>query len=170
MNTKGADKRSVLTRESTFFIKAQSVGLSALAIDWCVSNGVFWLSDVSKLATGSGLCAGGVTSFLLNRFWTYESTLERSQDQLKRFLLVWAGSFILNMMSTELLFNIVELPYTLSRLFSAVAVSVIFNFLMNRFFVFGKGSRLLNVKNENNAEVCIEGKAQEQNFNRSGDA
>jgi len=120
-------KRSILT------------SLFTTALDFGVLTGLVELFGVNYvLATFLGTVVGATSNFLINRHWSFEAADGRAHWQFVRFVPVQAGSSALQTLGVWLVTNFAHLPYTVSKLIVAAAVYLVWNYPMNRFFVFGK--------------------------------
>lgn len=97
------------------------------------------------IATFCGTVAGATSNFLINRVWSFEATNRTSHGharwQLVRFLPVQAGSSGLQTLGVWGFTERAHLPYLGSKLVVAVLVYILWNYPMNRWFVFRKFSR-----------------------------
>jgi putative flippase GtrA len=96
------------------------------------------------LGTFCGTVAGATSNFLINRVWSFEATNKSSHGgahwQLVRFLPVQAGSSGLQTLGVWGFTERAHLPYLGSKLVVAVLVYILWNYPMNRWFVFRRSS------------------------------
>lgn len=88
---------------------------------------------ISNIISGS---LGAVVNFTINRYWTFDSTSAPVGKQLAKFVLVVIGSIFLK--STGILFLVDHFslnPYY-SKIIVEILVSLGFNFLMQKYWVF----------------------------------
>lgn len=88
------------------------------------------------LATLLGTVVGATSNFFINRHWSFQASGGRARWQMVRFLPVQAGSSALQTLGVWFLTEIGMLPYFASKLVVAVVVYLIWNYPMNRYFVF----------------------------------
>jgi len=123
-------------RKSTF-IKYNIVALTATSLDFII---LVFLTEVLGtwylFSAIIGTTLGGVFAFLLERKWTFEKTTGILTNQILRYLLIWAISFFLNITFLFLLVDIFHVQYIISRIIVAALISVVFNFLTHKHFIF----------------------------------
>lgn len=122
------------------FLKAQATSLISTMIDYLVFGllheifGVWYL-----IANIIGVTSGGVTNFLLGRYWAFSSKEENIEGQALKFFIVWMGNLILN---TGFVFGLTEMLGNKNAWISKIVVSVIigigYNYVLQKFFVFKK--------------------------------
>jgi putative flippase GtrA len=89
-------------------------------------------------ATALGALVGGVTNFILARFFAYRATEAGVGGQTWRYALVSTGSLGLNAVGEHLFANILGLQYLLARVITSIIVSNAWNYPLQRFFVFSR--------------------------------
>ncbi len=89
------------------------------------------------VATAFGATAGAVTNFTLGRRWIFRGVGGGLGAQALRYAVVSGASLGLNTAGEYVLAQRLAVPYVLARLGVAVAVSLLWNFPMQRWFVFG---------------------------------
>lgn len=96
-----------------------------------------------------GATAGGIVNCLINYKFTFRM---RESSYLAigiKFFLVWLGSLLLNTFGTQYLTNVLDgsslldsvnmvdnIRFTIARILTSIVVSVFWNFLLQRYFVF----------------------------------
>jgi putative flippase GtrA len=88
------------------------------------------------LATAIGATSGGVTNFLLGRAWIFRRHSGHWATQAARYAFVSAASAGLNTLGEHLAHDLARLHYLLARVLVALVVSLLWNFPMQRWFVF----------------------------------
>src|SRR5207302_873514 len=88
------------------------------------------------LATALGAAAGAIVNFLLGRYWIFPDGRATARASALRYALVSLVSLGLNSLGEYILVSLVRIQYVLARLLVAVAVSVVWNFPMQRDFVY----------------------------------
>jgi putative flippase GtrA len=111
------------------------------ALDFGVLTGLVELFHVSYvISTFSGTVVGAVSNFTINRSWSYEASDGHARVQLVRFLPVQAGSSGLQTLGVWLFTEKAHVQYMVSKLVVATIVYLIWNYPMNRWFVFRKSA------------------------------
>lgn len=113
----------------------------AAVITTCVDYGTFFFSvEILKVwyvaATAIGALLGACTNFTLNRFWSFEATHRRVGPQAKRYALVSGGSLCLNMIGIYAFTEGLGLKYGFSKIATSITVALLFNFPLQRHYVF----------------------------------
>jgi putative flippase GtrA len=117
--------------------KHQVSSLVATGVDWLVMiAAVEWLRVSPVLATVFGAASGAIVNFRLGRTWTFRATTARASGQAWRYALVSASSLGLNALGVWVLASLLGAHYVLARLGTGLAVSLFWNFPLQRRFVF----------------------------------
>ena len=117
------------------FVKYVAVALLSAASDWLVFTAAFAVSGWPIPAQAGSRIVGGVVSFGVNKYWSFESRdHQRTLVEARRFLILFAVSYIVSLS----LFS--ALTYTgvwayWAKLITDMAC-FFFNFLMMRFWVY----------------------------------
>jgi putative flippase GtrA len=93
------------------------------------------------IATFLGTVVGSVSNFLINRHWAFEARAGAAHWQFARFLPVQGGSSGLQTLGVWLFTEHTRFRYFTSKLVVAVLVYVLWNYPMNRFFVFPRARK-----------------------------
>lgn len=148
----------ILHNDGFFFTLLRSSVSSQLCgwIDTITSFLVFSLLDLSAwLSTAIGAFVGGVFNCIINYRFTFHAYGVDWRAALAKFAFVWAGSLLLNSFGTQIVYHFVvgwdwlhatvgitdDMTFLAARLFVALMVSLCWNFLLQRNFVF-KETRL----------------------------
>jgi putative flippase GtrA len=91
------------------------------------------------VATAIGATLGGVTNFILGRAWIFRRQSGHIAGQAIRYATVSAAGAALNSFGEHLVHDQAHVQYVVARAFVAVAVSLLWNFPMQREFVFQEG-------------------------------
>ncbi len=121
----------------TSFFRYNTVAIVATGIDFStfvLLNDVFRLWYV--LSTFFSAIVGGITAFILNRNWVFNSKDKKLNNQIVKYILVWGGSIFLNTYGLYLLVENLNISEILSKVLVTVFVGITYNFLMSRFFIF----------------------------------
>ena len=124
-------------RKIISFFRAQVTALVATATDFTVM--IFFkefLGSWYMVAVVIGTLVGGFVGFMLGRYWAFISTEVRSIKQAKKYLVVMAGSFMLNVGGVYLMVEDFHFQYIIAKVVVAVIVGIGFNFFLQRYFVF----------------------------------
>jgi putative flippase GtrA len=114
--------------------------LAATAIDFgsmiaCVEG----LGMSPAGATALGATLGGVTNFALSRSWIFRRHSGSASGQALRYALVSAAGAAWNALGEHLVADRAHVQYVVARAIVAIAVSLLWNFPMQREFVFHEG-------------------------------
>jgi len=90
------------------------------------------------IGTVIGAAIGGVTNFLLGRHFTFRSQSVEVSRQALRYALVSATSLGLNALGEHAFITLFSSRYVLGRILVATAVNNLWNYPMQRFFVFAE--------------------------------
>jgi len=119
------------------FIKFNIVSLIATSVDFSVFLLLKEGFDVYYvIATFTGAVCGGITAFILNRNWVFFGRNKVFRRQIRNFLIVWAGSIFLNTTGIYILVQYLKMEEIISKVIVSVIVGVLFNFIMNKYYVF----------------------------------
>jgi putative flippase GtrA len=95
-------------------------------------------SAVTGTVVGSSL--GAVTNFLLGRGWIFRRHRGHWSGQAVRYAAVAAASAGLNALGEHVGHDVVGLQYVVARVVVSFAVGLLWNFPMQRWFVFREGT------------------------------
>lgn len=146
-------KDKILHNDGFFFTLLRSSVSSQLCgwIDTLTSFLVFaFLGLTPFLSTAIGAFVGGVLNCIINYRFTFHAYGVQWRIALTKFLFVWAGSLLLNSFGTQIVYHLVrdwdwllevtgitkDGIFLAARLFVALMVSICWNFLLQRNFVF----------------------------------
>jgi putative flippase GtrA len=115
----------------------QVASLVATAVDFGVMAAMVQLLHLRPdLATFVGAACGGITNFQLGRRWIFEAEHEGAAPQALRYAVVSGASAGWNALGVHGLHHRLGMNYLAARVLVAVAVSFLWNFSMQRYFVF----------------------------------
>lgn len=119
------------------FVRHQTGSLIASALDFSTMIAVVRFFGLHPaLATAVGAAAGATINFLLGRYWIFPSGRGTAGTSALRYALVSLVSLGLNSAGEYVLVSVARVQYVLARLIVAIAVSVVWNFPMQRGFVY----------------------------------
>jgi putative flippase GtrA len=90
-------------------------------------------------ATALGATVGAATNFALGRVWIFRRHTGHWAAQAARYALVSSGSAVWNTLGEYLLHDAALVPYVRARVVVSLAVSLCWNFPLQRRFVFREG-------------------------------
>lgn len=136
----GYIKNAVIT-----FGKAQISAWIASFVDFAVT---IILAQFAELwygySTFIGTLMGGITNCIINYKWVFHPDSINKRHVAARYMIVWTGSILLNTFGTLSLTEATGVSFIIVKAAVAVAVAVLWNYQMQRLFVFnGKLSRPL---------------------------
>ncbi|MGL5362355.1 MAG: GtrA family protein [Bosea sp. (in: a-proteobacteria)] len=114
------------------------VGVAAAVVHFGLLVGLVELFSVNPVrATLAGYVAGGVVSYALNRWLTFEATRSHSQAGW-RFGVIAFGGFLLTGVLMSLFVNRLGLPYLPMQVVTTLIVMA-FSFLGHKYWSFAEG-------------------------------
>jgi len=126
-----------LKHEMFTFYKAQMSAWVASAIDYALTILLTELCGVWYVcSTFIGALAGGVANCLINYQWVFNHEPGRRRRVALRYLVVWCVSILLNTYGTYFLTEQTGVNYIIAKAVVACAVAVLWNYQMQRLFVF----------------------------------
>lgn len=145
--------KKLLKDDSLIFTFLRSIVSSQAAswVDMAVRFSVFYFfTGVSPfLATSAGCVAGGIVNCIINYHFTFHATDTSAKAVAVKYILVWAGSLLLNSTGTQLLYRVFEnwtwlatigfKPegyFAAATLIVSLIVSWAWNFVLQRYFVY----------------------------------
>lgn len=121
------------------FIKSSAVALLATAVDYLTMVfGVESLNLHLTLAVAIGCAFGAVTSFLLGRYWAFDSRLNTIGNQAVKYLLSNLIITLANVLFVFAITKYLNLDYKVSKIIVAIFVGVFISYPLFRNYVFKK--------------------------------
>jgi putative flippase GtrA len=119
------------------FLKIQAASVAGSMADYLITIILVEGFDCWYLiANGLGNIAGIAVQFLLLRNWVFKEQKYKIQNQIIRFLLVFAGNFILSGMGIYLFTHFLRLNYLISKTITSILLGISYNYFMQKKFVF----------------------------------
>lgn len=126
------------------------VGALNTFIDLGVLNGFILLTGESDGAAflvfkGLGFTAAVINSYFWNRYWTFESSDTDKKKEFVQFIIVSLGGLVVNIVTAGVIVNVIGpqgdiAPQVWANIaaLSATAISLVWNFIGYKFWVFDK--------------------------------
>lgn len=146
-------------RHSLFmFLRAQLSAQFATLADFILTYVCFeWLGIYYVLATSIGAITGGIINCVINYKWAFATKDCQFKWVFFKYILVWIGSFILNVGGVYLLVEFMQnnthlwekasgLYLIIAKVIVSIIVSVGWNYVLHRYFVFQDAKILLRIK------------------------
>lgn len=146
-------------RHSLFmFLRAQLSAQFATLADFILTYVCFeWLGIYYVLATSIGAITGGIINCVINYKWTFATKDCQFKWVFFKYILVWIGSFILNVGGVYLLVEFMQnnthlwerasgFYLIIAKVIVSIIVSVGWNYVLHRYFVFQDAKILLRIK------------------------
>jgi putative flippase GtrA len=143
------NRRDILRKLETF-ARAQ---FSAFVCGMCDYVIMILLTEFTKIhytiSIAIACTIGAIMNFSVNKYWTFYSHKSSYKfslsQQLWRFLFVVVSSIGLKILGTYLLTAYVHIDYKISRLITDMIVSIFYNYMLQRYWVFkGEMPKVLN--------------------------
>ncbi len=124
------------------FSRSALTSLLTTALDLGTLTGLVEILGVDYvLATWIGTVVGSLSNFAINRLWAFDVRDRPGKGQFARFLLVQAGSSLLHTLGVWSFTRFLGLPYQASKIVISVLVYLVWNYPMNRWFVFRRWTK-----------------------------
>ena len=118
------------------FLKANTASLVASFCDFASSVTLHQVFKMPAVAASiAGTFVGGITNFIICRYWAFNTRGIPVHLQVKRYLPTWMGNLLLNSAGVYLLINS-GLNYILAKLITSVTVAVAYNYPLQKKYVF----------------------------------
>ena len=140
---KSTKKQSLLV-----FLRAQLSAQFATLADFVLTFVCFrWLGLYYLLATSLGSIAGGIINCVINYKWTFATKDCQFKWVFLKYVLVWVGSFVLNVGGVYVLVELMQdhthlweqassFYLMVAKIIVAVITAVGWNYVLHRYFVF----------------------------------
>jgi putative flippase GtrA len=133
-NIESADKTA---ENKKSFFRFQITALLATSIDFSVT--ILFKEILGfhySLAVAIGATCGAVTAFTINRYWVFRALEKHPAEQAFRYMLVAAGSVVLNTAGTYLVTETLRSPYLVSKAVTAMVIGFTYSYYFSKRFVF----------------------------------
>ncbi|MGW8121027.1 GtrA family protein [Roseivirga echinicomitans] len=119
------------------FLKFSAVGLSGLAIDFCITYLVKEKLRLNKyFANSLGFAFAATSNYLLNKTWTFQDTNPDAVTQFSKYILIAVIGLIINNLIIYFLVNRKERMTFYWAKLVAIIIVVLWNFIANYNFTF----------------------------------
>ncbi len=129
---------AIILRAKMFW-KAQASAFIAGIVDFgglAILVEYFHVYYAAAVAIAAGM--GAVTNFFINRYWAFQAHTHPMGGQAGRYLMVSAGSLLLNTVLVYWCTEKLGTQYMVSKLIVATAVAVFYNYPIHKFYVYAK--------------------------------
>jgi putative flippase GtrA len=124
------------------FGRSLLTSLLTTALDFATLLGLTELAGINYvLSTWIGTVVGSLANFTINKFWAFSAREAPALPAFGRFVVVQSGASALQTVGVWLLTRFGRLPYPASKLLVAAAVYLVWNYPLNRWFVFNPRHR-----------------------------
>jgi len=119
------------------FSRAQVSSALATTVDFGLLFGLVEHAGVWYVAaTAIGTLAGGITNFLVNRYWTFRASHKVWHEQAFRYAIISVSSMLLNAGGVWAVTEWFGVHYSVSVVVVSALVGLLFNFPLHRHYVF----------------------------------
>lgn len=120
------------------FLRTQLSSLLATSVDLAFTVALIEIVNFKYLiATTIGAIAGAVTNFLINKYWSFKMNDNKGlKKEGVKYLLVWFGSIFLNVLGSNAIMKLLNLPYLVSKISVSLIVGIGFNYTLQKKYVF----------------------------------
>ena len=133
------------------FCKAQISAQAATIVDFAVS---LFMAEVAGIwylySTFIGALSGGVFNCVVNYRWVFNAIGLKKKYVALKYFMVWTGSILLNTGGTYLLTELSKTHFVYSKIIVAVLVGILWNYLMQKNFVYRDMHLTEGIKRINN--------------------
>lgn len=118
----------------------QIAGFAATIVDFGVT---IFMTEVMLIwyvySNATGALFGAVANFFISSYWAFAGSKNKLFNQMWKYVLVSAGSLILNTLFVYLFTDwLFKFDYKVSKVIVAITVAWTYNFLLMRLYVFKK--------------------------------
>ncbi len=125
------------------FLRANASSGVATALDWALVTALVWAGAHYLVAAACGAAGGAVTDFALKRWWAFDRAARGTvAAEGSRYLLVSGASLGANLLLSWGLVGGLGAPPVPGVIGASIAVGVLWNYPLQRWFVFPAARRL----------------------------
>lgn len=119
------------------FLKAQASSLIATFLDFSTTIVLvnFFVQDPFNSSIAGTIC-GGITNFMINRYWVFEASRNKMGGQAFKYFIVWIGNLGLNAGGMYLILHETQWNYVVSKAVVALIVGFGYNYVFQKKLVF----------------------------------
>jgi putative flippase GtrA len=118
--------------------KSQVSSLLSTVVDFLITFALTELFKIWYLLSGIiGTVSGGIINFLINRHLVFGSSGQKGLHQASKYILVWIGYLKLSALGYYILSDCFKINYLISKVITSVLLGLTYNFLLQKYFVFG---------------------------------
>jgi len=125
------------------FLKFQAAAIIATGVDFTVyysiDHGLDLKNFVEKpyvIAAIFSALSGAIVNFTILKYWAADASQKKLIHQVGRYVIVSAGSLLLNVSLIYLITEFFQISSDISKIISAIIVAVSYNFILQKYFVF----------------------------------
>lgn len=119
------------------FTKAQASAIIATTVDFLLSLFAYEVCGINYVVSSFiGALSGGIVNCVVNYRWVFGSDGQHKRYVALKYLIVWTGSIVLNTAGTYLLTELTGSYFIWSKAVVSVVVAFLWNYQMQRFFVY----------------------------------
>lgn len=127
----------MITTSLNRFVRFQLNSVASTMADFAVTIVLtefagFWY----LISTSAGSLTGGIANFIVARHWVFRVSELPAFRQIRRYIINWCCSILLNITSVFVLTSLMHVNYLLSKVITAILVGVLFNYSFQRRYVF----------------------------------
>ena len=115
------------------------VGVMTTAIDYCVSNALFYLADMTSVpAQTISFIAAVLFAFVANKWWVFQSRTLVPREvwrEFTSFVLCRIATFVFSLVAGFLLVDVMGFEFFLCKLLVSVVVMVL-NYVFSKVLIF----------------------------------
>lgn len=121
----------------TSFTRSQFAGILCTVLDWGLLFALVEFFHIwYVIAVAVGAIAGAISNFWLNRYWSFRAIHQKWHGQAFRYSVASGISAALNTAGVYLLTDWLKIHYSISVFLVSIAVGVLINYPLHRYFVF----------------------------------
>jgi putative flippase GtrA len=140
----GGRLRRGAAAEAARFVRANLSSLTASGLEYALVTGLVVAGVHYLTAAAAGAVMGAVTDFSLKRHWAFARGHKAAvHHEALRYLAVSSASLGLNLLGSWLLVDGLRLPSVPGVIAASIAVGLVWNYPLHRWFVFRRANAAL---------------------------